>query len=114
MKLCKEELDKAAKDSRIHKNQVRVRIICHIESLPEEIRDSARWVLNETKDYDKYSLNIALAYGGREEIIRAIRNMVKDIKDDNLKMESQLEKKEEEIIDLKKKIKLLRRDLFKT
>jgi len=86
MKLCKNELDKAAKDSRIHKNQVRVRVIGHIESLPKDIRESAQVLLNETKNYDKYSLNIALAYGGREEIVRAIRNIAKDVKGGSLKI----------------------------
>jgi len=86
MKLCKNELDKAAKDSRIHKNQVRVRVIGHIESLPKDLRESAQVLLNETKNYDKYSLNIALAYGGREEIVRAIRNIAKDVKGGSLKI----------------------------
>jgi len=86
MKLCKEEMNKAAKDSRIHKNQVKVRIIGHIEALPEDIRESAKDLLNETKNYNKYSLNIALAYGGREEIIRAIQNIVSDVKNGNLKI----------------------------
>ncbi len=86
MKLCKEEMNKAAKDSRIHKNQVKVRIIGHIEALPEDIRESAKDLLNETKNYDKYSLNIALAYGGREEILRAIQNIANDVKKDNLKI----------------------------
>jgi len=76
----------AAKDSRIHKNQVKVRIIGHIEALPEDIRESAKDLLNETKNYNKYSLNIALAYGGREEIIRAIQNIVSDVKNGNLKI----------------------------
>jgi len=86
MNLCKNELDKATKDSRIHKNQVRVRVIGHIESLPKDLRESAQVILNETKNYDKYSLNIALAYGGREEIVRAIRNIAKDVKDGSLKI----------------------------
>ncbi len=86
MKLCKNELDKAAKDSRIHKNQVRVRVIGHIESLPKDLRESAQVLLNETKNYDKYSLNIALAYGGREEIVRAIRNIAKDVKGGSLEI----------------------------
>ncbi len=84
MKLCKEEMDKAAEDHRIHKNKVKVRIIGHIESLPEEIKKSAKILQNKTKEYDKYSLNIAIAYGGREEITRAIKNIAKDVKKGSL------------------------------
>jgi tritrans,polycis-undecaprenyl-diphosphate synthase [geranylgeranyl-diphosphate specific] len=87
MNLCKEELDRAAKDSRIHKNKVKVRIIGHIESLPDDIKESAKDLLKETKNYDKYSLNIALAYGGREEIIRAIQNIANDVRNRNLKID---------------------------
>jgi len=86
MKLCKNELNKAAKDSRIHKNKVKVRVIGHIESLPKDLRDSAQVLLKKTKNYDKYSINIALAYGGREEIVRAIRNIAKDVKGGSLKI----------------------------
>lgn len=84
MKLCKEEMDKAAEDHRIHKNKVKVRIIGHIESLPEELKKSANILQNKTKEYDEYSLNIAIAYGGREEITRAIKNIAKDIKKGSL------------------------------
>jgi tritrans,polycis-undecaprenyl-diphosphate synthase [geranylgeranyl-diphosphate specific] len=85
MDLCTEELKKAVKDSRIHKNQVRVRVLGHLESLPKNIRDSASYVIDKTKKYDKYSLNIALAYGGREEIINAIQNIANDVKTGKLK-----------------------------
>jgi len=87
MNLCKQELDKAAKDSRIHKNQVRVRILGHIESLPQDIAESAKKIMQRTKNYDKYSFNIALAYGGREEIIQAIQKIAQDVKEDKLKIE---------------------------
>ena len=87
MNLCKQELDKASKDSRIHKNQVRVRIIGHIDSLPNEIAESAKKIMKQTENYDKYSFNIALAYGGREEIIQAIQKIAQDVKEDKLKIE---------------------------
>lgn len=87
MDICREELDKAAKDSRIHKNQVKVNVLGHMEALPEEIRKSAKYIMDETKNYDKHSLNIALAYGGREEILRAIQNIASDVKNGKLKIE---------------------------
>jgi len=87
MDLCKNELDKAAKDSRIHKNQVKVRVLGKIESLPEDIAESAKTIMNKTKDYDNYSFNIALAYGGREELIQAIQKIADDVKNDKLKID---------------------------
>jgi tritrans,polycis-undecaprenyl-diphosphate synthase [geranylgeranyl-diphosphate specific] len=86
MNLCKREIDKAGKDSRIHKNEVRVRVLGQLDSLPEDIARSAKSIMEETKDYDKYSLNIALAYGGREEIIQAIQKIAQDVKEDKLQI----------------------------
>ena len=87
MDLCKEELKRASKDSRIHKNQVRIRVLGRFETLPKDIAKSAQYVMDETKDYDKYSFNIALAYGGREEILRAIQKIAGDVREGSLKIE---------------------------
>ena len=87
MNLCKKEIEKAKKDSRIHKNEVRVRVLGQIDSLPEDIAGSAKSIMLDTQHYDKYSLNIALAYGGREEIIQAIQKIAQDVKDDKLKID---------------------------
>ena len=80
MNLCKQELDRAATDSRIHKNKVKIRILGHLESLPKDIQESADYLMKKTKDYNNYFLNIALAYGGREEIIQAVQRIAHDVK----------------------------------
>lgn len=87
MDLCKNELDKAKRDSRIHKNKVKIRILGRLDSLPKDIAESAKNIMYETKDYDKYSFNIALAYGGREEILQAIKKIAKDVKENKIKIE---------------------------
>ncbi|HEY0090344.1 MAG TPA: polyprenyl diphosphate synthase [Candidatus Lokiarchaeia archaeon] len=87
MDLCKKELDRAIKDSRIHKNKVKIRVLGKLESLPRDIAESAQYIMDKTKDYDKHSFNIALAYGGREEIIQAIKKIASDVKKEKLKIE---------------------------
>jgi tritrans,polycis-undecaprenyl-diphosphate synthase [geranylgeranyl-diphosphate specific] len=87
MSLCRNELDRALKDSRIHKNQVKIRVIGRLDRLPKEISESAQYVMDETKEYDRYSFNIALAYGGREEIIHAIQKIANDVQEKKLKIE---------------------------
>jgi tritrans,polycis-undecaprenyl-diphosphate synthase [geranylgeranyl-diphosphate specific] len=91
MNLCKDELIKASNDSRIHKNQVRIRVLGKLDSLPEDISESAQYVMDQTKDYENYSFNIALAYGGREEIIQAIQKIAQDVKEDKLSIEEIIE-----------------------
>jgi tritrans,polycis-undecaprenyl-diphosphate synthase [geranylgeranyl-diphosphate specific] len=87
MDLCKDQLNKAKKDSRIHNNKVRIRILGRLDLLPEDISGLAQNIMDETKEYDNYSFNIALAYGGREEIIQAIQKIAGDVQDGNLKIE---------------------------
>ncbi len=87
MNLCRNELNRALKDSRIHKNRVKIRIIGRLDLLPKEISESAQYVMDETKEYDRYSFNIALAYGGREEIIHAIQEIAYDVQEGKLKIE---------------------------
>jgi len=84
MKLCTEELNKASKDSRIIKNKVKVNVIGRIDLLPKDIQKSVKYIMDKTKNFDKYTLNIALAYGGREEIIHAIQKIAKDVKDNKI------------------------------
>jgi len=87
MEICKKELDRAVNDSRIHKNKVRIRVIGHLDLLPDDIAKSAEYIMEKTKNYNNYSFNIALAYGGREEIIQAIQKIAGDVKEGKLKIE---------------------------
>lgn len=88
MLLLKQELDKAKEDSRIHQNKIRIRILGHLESLPRTLQQSAKSIMDITKTYKNYQLNIALAYGGREEIIHAIQHMGNDIKKGKLEVKN--------------------------
>lgn len=80
MDLCYTELTKAKKDSRLHKNKVKVSVIGQIGSLPDHIQKEAVNLMNQTKKYDKYNLSIAIAYGGREEIVNAVQKIAEDVK----------------------------------
>jgi short-chain Z-isoprenyl diphosphate synthase len=46
--------------------------------LPEFLQESMRDVEAKTVNHDRYSLNVALAYGGREEITDAFRSLMED------------------------------------
>lgn len=88
MSLCKKELDKASKDSRIHKNKVKVRVIGDLESLPKDIQQSAHEIVETTKDYNGHLFNIAMAYGGREEIVEAIQQIAEDVQKGKLEIKN--------------------------
>jgi tritrans,polycis-undecaprenyl-diphosphate synthase [geranylgeranyl-diphosphate specific] len=74
-------------DQRVIKNKIKVKIIGNISTLPEYLRSSIEKVELATANYDGYKLNIAVAYGGREEIIEAIRKIAIEYKDGKISMD---------------------------
>lgn len=65
-------------DHTLHQREIRVRFIGEIERLPESLRNEIEKVEKATADYREFQLNIAMAYGGREEITEAFRRFVAD------------------------------------
>ena len=58
----------------LHGNEVRVRFIGRRDLLPASLQDTIAAVERATARYSRFVLNIALAYGGREELSDAIRD----------------------------------------
>jgi short-chain Z-isoprenyl diphosphate synthase len=65
-------------DERLHANRVRVRVIGDIDDFPASAKEALREMEEGTKDYDGMSVNVALGYGGREEIVDAVKRLLKD------------------------------------
>jgi short-chain Z-isoprenyl diphosphate synthase len=63
---------------RIHRNQIRVRSMGQIDTLPERVRQAIRDAEQATSHYSRRVLNIGVAYGGREEIVNAFRRYLQD------------------------------------
>jgi len=57
----------------VHTNQVRVRYLGKLELLPESLQAAIERAEGATASYQRFQLNIAMAYGGREEIHDAFR-----------------------------------------
>ncbi len=62
-----------AHDPQIHRRRVRVRAIGDLALVPEPTLAAIRAAEHATCAYDAMELNIAVGYGGREEIIDAVR-----------------------------------------
>ena len=77
--LYEEELLKLLSDKTIHDNKICVRVIGQRELLPLNVQRAIGKVENATKDYGERYLNVALGYGGREEILKAMREMASEI-----------------------------------
>ena len=79
MKIIGEKLTKVLTDERIHKNKVHVQIIGRRGLLPNSLQELSKKVEDATKEYDQHFLNIALAYGGRAEIVDAAKKLAREV-----------------------------------
>jgi len=75
-KLLESGLKEFSKEA--HKEKIRLVHLGRKDRFPEYLVDAICKVETETKDYDIFILNLALDYGGRDEILRAVRSIVKD------------------------------------
>lgn len=73
LKLFEERTRELIDGPDVHENGIRVRYIGKTDLLPESLREAIDEVERVTQDYDKFHLNIAMAYGGRAEITDAFR-----------------------------------------
>ncbi len=71
----------------LHANRVRIRILGDTDALPGLQRDAVHAAEQKTKDNDGLQLNIALNYGSRDEILRAVRALAQQVKNGNLQPE---------------------------
>ncbi len=81
MSLFAKNFRRAGDDDRVHEHRIRIRAIGNLELLPREVQEAIRYAEDRTAEYTDYSFNLAVAYGGREEILNAIRLLAKDAVD---------------------------------
>jgi undecaprenyl diphosphate synthase len=62
----------------LHKEGVQLRHIGRLERLDPKIQQKVLKAIDLTKDNDRLVLNVAFNYGGRDEIVNAIQNIMKD------------------------------------
>jgi tritrans,polycis-undecaprenyl-diphosphate synthase [geranylgeranyl-diphosphate specific] len=66
-------------DPRVHRHHIRVRAIGNVRLLRPDVQEAIANAEAATKDYTDYQYNVAIAYGGREEILLAIRKIAEDV-----------------------------------
>jgi undecaprenyl diphosphate synthase len=59
-----------------HKNNIRLRHIGNLEALPAQLQTQVRDALELTKDNTRMTVCVAFNYGGRDEVVRAVRRIV--------------------------------------
>ena len=86
-KIFQENLEKVLESPEIHKHRVRVSALGRVNELPNEIQELIHEVERVTADYNNFYLNVAIAYGGRAEIVDATRLIASKIDNGTMKPE---------------------------
>jgi tritrans,polycis-undecaprenyl-diphosphate synthase [geranylgeranyl-diphosphate specific] len=83
MNIFRKQFDRMENDpeNRVHKNKIKIKILGRVDLFPQDIQESCRSVQEKTKNHDGYQLNICFGYGGREEIVDAVHEIAKDVKE---------------------------------
>jgi tritrans,polycis-undecaprenyl-diphosphate synthase [geranylgeranyl-diphosphate specific] len=78
--LFKEKFTRVLDDDRVHRYHIRVQMVGERSRLPPDLLAAIDAAEKATASYNDYYLNIALAYGGRNEIVRAIQQILEEIR----------------------------------
>jgi undecaprenyl diphosphate synthase len=62
-----------------HRKNVRMNVIGNLEMFPRDIQEKTKEWTGRTKDDSRITVNIALSYGGRDELLRAVGKLVAEI-----------------------------------
>jgi tritrans,polycis-undecaprenyl-diphosphate synthase [geranylgeranyl-diphosphate specific] len=68
-------------DHRVHQKHIRVQMVGDRSLLPDDLLQAIEAAEESTAGYSDFYLNIALAYGGRNEIVRAARDLLQEVYD---------------------------------
>ena len=86
MDLLEKSLYDFADDRRVHEKRVRIKVIGDMDLLPDNVLKAMDYAVERTKDYNDRFLNMAIAYGGRQDITNAVRRIAQDAVDGKTKV----------------------------
>jgi tritrans,polycis-undecaprenyl-diphosphate synthase [geranylgeranyl-diphosphate specific] len=79
MKLLEEKLRSILSNQLIHDNKIKVKVIGRTDLLPQSMQKVINRVEEATGSYEERLLNVAMAYGGRAEIVDATKKIAKKV-----------------------------------
>jgi tritrans,polycis-undecaprenyl-diphosphate synthase [geranylgeranyl-diphosphate specific] len=87
MNIFRENLTKLKTDPRVDRMQLRVNVIGRIWMFPHDIQVLMNEIMSLTSHHAGSILNLAMAYGGREEVIDAARKIAEQVKNGSLQID---------------------------
>jgi undecaprenyl diphosphate synthase len=92
MELSEASLYRMADHPKIHERKVRIRVLGDHEALPPKVKEAIKYADSRTGSYSDYSFNVAMAYGSRQEILFAVKEIAKKAKEGEINVEDITEK----------------------
>jgi short-chain Z-isoprenyl diphosphate synthase len=80
VKVIEEKINDLSKNPIIKKNGIQIKALGNLDILPDELKEAIRKSEMSTKDHTNHILNIAVGYGGREEIVDAVKRVIREKK----------------------------------
>jgi tritrans,polycis-undecaprenyl-diphosphate synthase [geranylgeranyl-diphosphate specific] len=85
--IVEKKLKDLLEDERIHRYRINVRSLGKLDLLPESILKIIESLKKVTHNYDDHFLNIAIAYGGRLEILDGVKEIVSEVSSGRLRID---------------------------
>lgn len=85
--LFKEKLIRISIDERVHKYGIHIQMIGDRDMLPDDLKGAIEQAEAATAHYDNFYLNMALAYGGRNEMLRTTTKLLDDVQNKRISRE---------------------------
>ena len=71
-------VDSVKKESIIREEKIKINILGRLNLLPEDVRRKLEELVDFTKDFNQSFLNICIMYDGQEEIVDAVKKIIKN------------------------------------
>lgn len=88
LRLFKEKLVEMMNTGVLHENKTRLKVIGRRDLIPRDMLQYIERIEKETENYSSHYLNIAFAYGGRAEIVDAVKSIAREVSEGLLKPDS--------------------------
>lgn len=87
MKLFIYNFKRLVDHEKIHRNEVRVKVVGRTELLPDEVKEAIKEAEDATKHYNKRFFNLAIGYDGRLEIIDSFKKIIEQVQDGKISID---------------------------
>ena len=87
MNLFVKNFKRLVNHEKIHKNEVKVKVVGRTDLIPKEVREAIVEAEDATAHYNKRLFNIAIGYDGRLEIIDSFKKIIKDVQDGKITLD---------------------------